>query len=140
MYAYCLKFCRFASLWQGFWRGNVPALLMVMPYTAIQFAVLHKLKTFASGSSKTGTLQWTVPSPMHDKNMTSYRLCYIFIVIWDIQLLNIEAYKLFMAWCPPVYMVDWSIWLYCIDDSLMLFLMFWFVMELFYDLQRITLI
>ncbi|XP_038991657.1 mitochondrial thiamine diphosphate carrier 2-like isoform X2 [Hibiscus syriacus] len=37
----------------GFWRGNVPALLMVMPYTAIQFAVLHKLKTFASGSSHT---------------------------------------------------------------------------------------
>ncbi|KAI3713924.1 hypothetical protein L1987_72512 [Smallanthus sonchifolius] len=36
----------------GFWRGNVPALLMVMPYTAIQFAVLHKVKTFASGSSK----------------------------------------------------------------------------------------
>ncbi|XP_021905032.1 mitochondrial thiamine diphosphate carrier 2-like [Carica papaya] len=36
----------------GFWRGNVPALLMVMPYTAIQFAVLHKLKTFASGSQK----------------------------------------------------------------------------------------
>ncbi|KAF3956905.1 hypothetical protein CMV_018020 [Castanea mollissima] len=36
----------------GFWRGNVPALLMVMPYTAIQFTVLHKLKTFASGSSK----------------------------------------------------------------------------------------
>ncbi|KAJ6769454.1 SOLUTE CARRIER FAMILY 25 [Salix koriyanagi] len=36
----------------GFWRGNVPALLMVMPYTAIQFAVLHKLKTFAAGSSK----------------------------------------------------------------------------------------
>ncbi|KAK9139389.1 hypothetical protein Scep_009070 [Stephania cephalantha] len=37
----------------GFWRGNVPALLMVMPYTAIQFTVLHKIKTFASGSSKT---------------------------------------------------------------------------------------
>ncbi|XP_059434311.1 mitochondrial thiamine diphosphate carrier 2-like isoform X2 [Corylus avellana] len=37
----------------GFWRGNVPALLMVMPYTAIQFTVLHKFKTFASGSSKT---------------------------------------------------------------------------------------
>ncbi|KAJ4847053.1 hypothetical protein Tsubulata_037446 [Turnera subulata] len=36
----------------GFWRGNVPALLMVMPYTAIQFTVLHKLKTFAAGSSK----------------------------------------------------------------------------------------
>lgn len=36
----------------GFWRGNVPALLMVMPYTAIQFVVLQKLKTFASGSSK----------------------------------------------------------------------------------------
>ncbi|KAL5541845.1 hypothetical protein UlMin_009555 [Ulmus minor] len=37
----------------GFWRGNVPALLMVMPYTAIQFTVLHKIKTFASGSSRT---------------------------------------------------------------------------------------
>ncbi|KAF3790352.1 Mitochondrial thiamine pyrophosphate carrier [Nymphaea thermarum] len=36
----------------GFWRGNVPALLMVMPYAAIQFTVLHKLKTFAAGSSK----------------------------------------------------------------------------------------
>ncbi|KAA8548919.1 hypothetical protein F0562_000603 [Nyssa sinensis] len=38
---------------QGFWRGNVPALLMVIPYTSIQFTVLHKLKTFAAGSSKT---------------------------------------------------------------------------------------
>ncbi|XP_011627444.1 mitochondrial thiamine pyrophosphate carrier isoform X2 [Amborella trichopoda] len=37
---------------RGFWKGNVPALLMVMPYTAIQFTVLHKLKTFAAGSSK----------------------------------------------------------------------------------------
>ncbi|XP_010921795.1 mitochondrial thiamine diphosphate carrier 2 [Elaeis guineensis] len=37
----------------GFWRGNVPALLMYMPYTAIQFTVLHKLKTFAAGSAKT---------------------------------------------------------------------------------------
>ncbi|CAK9158800.1 unnamed protein product [Ilex paraguariensis] len=37
---------------RGFWRGNVPALLMVMPYTSIQFTVLHKLKTFAAGSSK----------------------------------------------------------------------------------------
>ncbi|KAL5701186.1 hypothetical protein ACHQM5_026550 [Ranunculus cassubicifolius] len=36
----------------GFWRGNVPALLMVMPYTSIQFAVLRKIKSFASGSSK----------------------------------------------------------------------------------------
>lgn len=36
----------------GFWRGNVPALLMVMPYTAIQFTVLHRFKTFAAGSSK----------------------------------------------------------------------------------------
>lgn len=44
------------STWvsQGFWRGNVPALLMVMPYTSIQFTVLHKLKSFASGSTKTG--------------------------------------------------------------------------------------
>uniref|UniRef100_A0A2P2K0E5 Mitochondrial thiamine pyrophosphate carrier n=1 Tax=Rhizophora mucronata TaxID=61149 RepID=A0A2P2K0E5_RHIMU len=36
----------------GFWRGNVPALLMVMPYTSIQFVVLQKLKTFLAGSSK----------------------------------------------------------------------------------------
>lgn len=36
----------------GFWRGNVPALLMVMPYTAIQFTVLHKFKAYVSGSSK----------------------------------------------------------------------------------------
>ncbi|KNA24734.1 hypothetical protein SOVF_013170 [Spinacia oleracea] len=36
----------------GFWRGNVPALLMVMPYTSIQFTVLHKFKTYMSGSSK----------------------------------------------------------------------------------------
>lgn len=27
---------------------------MVMPYGAIQFTVLHKVKTFAAGSSKTG--------------------------------------------------------------------------------------
>ncbi|OWM71254.1 hypothetical protein CDL15_Pgr011381 [Punica granatum] len=38
----------------GFWRGNVPALLMVVPYTSIQFTVLHKIKTVAAGSSKTG--------------------------------------------------------------------------------------
>ncbi|KAB1214016.1 Mitochondrial thiamine pyrophosphate carrier [Morella rubra] len=37
----------------GFWRGNVPALLMGMLYNAIQFTVLHKFKTFAAGSSKT---------------------------------------------------------------------------------------
>ncbi|KAG6504407.1 mitochondrial thiamine diphosphate carrier 2-like isoform X1 [Zingiber officinale] len=37
----------------GFWRGNVPALMLYMPYTAIQFSVLHALKTFAAGSSKT---------------------------------------------------------------------------------------
>lgn len=36
----------------GFWRGNVPALLMVMPYTAIQFTVLHKFKAYISGSSR----------------------------------------------------------------------------------------
>ncbi|KAG6435428.1 hypothetical protein SASPL_100301 [Salvia splendens] len=43
-----------AGFAHGFWRGNVPALLMVMPYTAIQFTVLHKLKSFVSGSSKSG--------------------------------------------------------------------------------------
>lgn len=28
---------------------------MVVPYTSIQFAVLHKVKSFAAGSSKAGT-------------------------------------------------------------------------------------
>ncbi|KAI5080057.1 hypothetical protein GOP47_0005536 [Adiantum capillus-veneris] len=37
---------------KGLWRGNVPALLMVMPYTAVQFVVLHKLKSFAAGSDR----------------------------------------------------------------------------------------
>ncbi|KAM7258456.1 hypothetical protein ACFE04_014197 [Oxalis oulophora] len=37
---------------RGFWRGNVPALLMVMPYTSIQFVVLQKFKQLATGSSK----------------------------------------------------------------------------------------
>ncbi|GJS36089.1 mitochondrial thiamine diphosphate carrier 2-like protein isoform X2 [Tanacetum coccineum] len=46
------KAFRYGFFYSGFWRGNVPALLMVMPYTAIQFMVLHKVKTFASGSSK----------------------------------------------------------------------------------------
>ncbi|CDP19747.1 unnamed protein product [Coffea canephora] len=40
---------------QQFWHGNVPTLLMVMPYTAIQFIVLHKLKTLASSSSKSSS-------------------------------------------------------------------------------------
>uniref|UniRef100_A0A0A0KFI5 Mitochondrial carrier protein n=1 Tax=Cucumis sativus TaxID=3659 RepID=A0A0A0KFI5_CUCSA len=47
---------------QGFWRGNVPALLMVMPYTAIQFTVLHRLKTYAAGSSKTEAHKQLSPS------------------------------------------------------------------------------
>jgi solute carrier family 25 thiamine pyrophosphate transporter 19 len=38
----------------GFWRGNVPALLLVMPYTAIQFVVIEKFKTLASGSPREG--------------------------------------------------------------------------------------
>ncbi|CAM6026547.1 unnamed protein product [Sphagnum balticum] len=36
----------------GFWRGNVPALLLVMPYTAIQFVVIQKFKTLVSGSPR----------------------------------------------------------------------------------------
>ncbi|CAL5387760.1 unnamed protein product [Camellia sinensis] len=54
----CYSYCATKDIFReeglrGFWCGNVPALLMVMPYTAIQFTVLHKLKTFATGSSKT---------------------------------------------------------------------------------------
>lgn len=41
---------------QGFWRGNVPALMLYMPYAAIQFTVLHYLKTLAAGSSKQGLI------------------------------------------------------------------------------------
>jgi Mitochondrial carrier protein len=52
---------------QGFWRGNVPALFLYMPYTAIQFTVLHKLKTFASGSSKAGMTDSQTPSPQHTR-------------------------------------------------------------------------
>ncbi|PPR98491.1 hypothetical protein GOBAR_AA22172 [Gossypium barbadense] len=55
----------------GFWRGNVPALLMVMPYTAIQFAVLHKLKTFVSGSSKTGNLHCTAWNNLRSSSISS---------------------------------------------------------------------
>ncbi|KAL2641582.1 hypothetical protein R1flu_009169 [Riccia fluitans] len=35
----------------GLWRGNVPALLLVMPYTAIQFVVLQKFKSVAASYS-----------------------------------------------------------------------------------------
>ncbi|KAF5940485.1 hypothetical protein HYC85_021652 [Camellia sinensis] len=59
----------------GFWCGNVPALLMVMPYTAIQFTVLHKLKTFATGSSKTAGCATTVGSYPFDLLRTSLASC-----------------------------------------------------------------
>lgn len=36
----------------GLWRGNVPGLLLWMPYTAIQFAVLRQFKLFAEASTK----------------------------------------------------------------------------------------
>jgi hypothetical protein len=43
---------------QGFWRGNVPALLLVMPYTAIQFVVIQKFKTLVSGSPREGFMSY----------------------------------------------------------------------------------
>lgn len=36
----------------GLWRGTVPGLLLVMPYTAIQFVVIHRFKSFLVGSSQ----------------------------------------------------------------------------------------
>jgi solute carrier family 25 thiamine pyrophosphate transporter 19 len=42
----------------GFWRGNVPALLLVMPYTAIQFVVIQKFKTLVSGSPREGFMSY----------------------------------------------------------------------------------
>jgi hypothetical protein len=41
---------------QGLWRGNVAGLLLVMPYTAIQFVVLHEFKTLAAENGHTGGL------------------------------------------------------------------------------------
>ncbi|CAI5492143.1 unnamed protein product [Closterium sp. Naga37s-1] len=40
----------------GFWRGTVPGLLLVMPYTAIQFVVIHRFKSLMTGSHRTGKL------------------------------------------------------------------------------------
>eukprot|EP00850_Spirogloea_muscicola_P005316 SM000024S07778 [mRNA] locus=s24:477400:479672:+ [translate_table: standard] len=34
---------------RGFWRGTVPALLLVMPYTAVQFVVLYKFRFWVLG-------------------------------------------------------------------------------------------
>lgn len=39
---------------QGLWRGTVPGLILVMPYTAIQFTVMLKFKTWVAGSTKGG--------------------------------------------------------------------------------------
>lgn len=69
---------------QGFWRGNVPALLMVMPYTAIQFPVLHLVKTLASGSSKTGFPQ-----------KFDYDLCFLHLVIFFCGIFSILNMILF---------------------------------------------
>ncbi|KAL3677869.1 hypothetical protein R1sor_020825 [Riccia sorocarpa] len=48
----------------GLWRGNVPALLLVMPYTAIQFVVLQKFKSVAAsysdGDKNPGHLGWSM--------------------------------------------------------------------------------
>lgn len=70
--------CFIRLIRQGFWRGNVPALLLYMPYTAIQFTVLHKMKTFAAGSSKSGMLLWEIID-LPDKNLDVFILflnCY----------------------------------------------------------------
>eukprot|EP00850_Spirogloea_muscicola_P013582 SM000093S24393 [mRNA] locus=s93:25680:27935:- [translate_table: standard] len=34
---------------RGFWRGTVPALLLVMPYTAVQFVVLYRFRFWVLG-------------------------------------------------------------------------------------------
>lgn len=71
---------------QGFWRGNVPALLLYMPYTAIQFTVLHKLKTFAAGSSKTGMQFW------------ERLLIFLLLRFRDITCLYSNSFSLSHAW------------------------------------------
>lgn len=40
---------------RGLWRGNVPALLLQVPYTAIQFVVISNFKTLVSGSPQRNT-------------------------------------------------------------------------------------
>ena len=46
-----LLFARSPSPAQGYWRGTVPGLLLVMPYCSIQFVVLHKFKSLVAGST-----------------------------------------------------------------------------------------
>lgn len=55
---------------------------MVMPYTAIQFTVLHKLKSFVSGSSKTG-LNISAPSVIFMQIRSSYLVNNAFVFLYD---------------------------------------------------------
>lgn len=49
----------------GLWRGNVPALLLVMPYTAIQFVVLQKFKDLAAIYSTAGGEHEQLSASLH---------------------------------------------------------------------------
>ncbi|GBG67262.1 hypothetical protein CBR_g88551 [Chara braunii] len=42
--------------WKGLWKGIVPAQLLVVPYTAIQFVVVHKFKSLVAKSPREGRL------------------------------------------------------------------------------------
>lgn len=68
---------------QGFWRGNVPALLLVMPYTAIQFVVLQNFKSLVSGSTEEG--QHLLCATCVDKDITDFH---------SINKVHIGSYKL----------------------------------------------
>lgn len=45
---------------RGLWRGNIPALLLQMPYTAIQFVVKSNADSLVAGSPQAGLI--TSPS------------------------------------------------------------------------------
>ena len=51
---------------------------MVMPYTAIQFTVLQKLKTYAAGSSKAGIFQYEVDYDSED--ILSFGIMYLRVI------------------------------------------------------------
>ncbi|KAG6428151.1 hypothetical protein SASPL_112400 [Salvia splendens] len=89
----------------GFWRVNVPALLMVMPYTAIQFTVLHKLKSFVSASSNSELLCTCDDKFLCNVDPLAMRFFYVFddalallsCVLYAEDHINISPYLLYVS-------------------------------------------
>ena len=78
---------------------------MVMPYTAIQFTVLQKLKTYAAGSSKAGIFQYEVDYDSEEyiifwHNVSTSYLSYL--NIQSLSALQIIEYGLMLSFCSPL--------------------------------------